>query len=112
MNRHIGVAVAVFLVAFGAITLLKVDSAPDDGHASAIAPTDVDREAVTRFWELYREATDHRLAGRIPEATTAYEGALVLNSEHEDALYYVGPEHMDWGRSRLDLIQSSLPDGN
>jgi hypothetical protein len=43
------------------------------------------------------------------EFITKYAGHEEM--EDVDALYYVGPEHMDWGLNRLELIRSSLPDG-
>ncbi len=47
------------------------------------------RERTLRFWDRYRAATRHRVAGELAEAARAYEAALALEPEHEDALYYL-----------------------
>ena len=65
-----------------------VDSA-DDSAAS--------RARIRQFWETFREATGHRMAGRIAEARDAYSRALELNPRHEDALYYLGNMQVELG---------------
>jgi len=49
-----------------------------------------DRGRVQAFWDLYRKATDQRVAGQIQLATDTYSRALELQPDHEDALYYYG----------------------
>jgi Flp pilus assembly protein TadD len=56
-----------------------------------------ERERVRRFWQLYRQATDLRIAGRTADAAEAYSRALALNAEHQDALYYQGSVEFDLG---------------
>ncbi len=68
-----------------------------EGEEPAKTAGGTDREQVLRFWELYREATDHRVAGRTREAASTYESALKLKGDHEDALYYLGNMYMDLG---------------
>jgi tetratricopeptide (TPR) repeat protein len=68
-----------------------------EGEEPAKTAGGTEREQVLRFWELYREATDHRVAGRIREAASTYESALELKDDHEDALYYLGNMYMDLG---------------
>jgi tetratricopeptide (TPR) repeat protein len=68
-----------------------------EGEEPARTARGTDREQVLRFWELYREATDHRVADRTREAASAYESALDLKDDHEDALYYLGNMYMDLG---------------
>ncbi|MEE8486926.1 MAG: FG-GAP-like repeat-containing protein [Gemmatimonadota bacterium] len=48
------------------------------------------RDLSMGFWEHYRSAGRHRVAGRLAESATAYEAALALNPVHADALYYLG----------------------
>jgi tetratricopeptide (TPR) repeat protein len=62
----------------------------------AVTPAE-DRNRVRRFWEAYRRATDHRIAGRYREAADEYTRALALNSDHHDALYYLGSVEFDLG---------------
>ena len=68
-----------------------------EGEEPAKTAGGTEREQVLRFWELYREATGHRVAGRTREAATAYESALDLKDDHEGALYYLGNMYMDLG---------------
>jgi tetratricopeptide (TPR) repeat protein len=51
---------------------------------------DLTREQSTEFWRLYRIATQHRLAGDPNEASRAYDAALAIDPDHEDALYQSG----------------------
>ena len=66
-----------------------------EGEEPAKTAGGTDREQVLRFWELYREATDHRVAGRTREAASTYESALELKDDHEDALYYLGNMYVE-----------------
>lgn len=86
---------AVLLVFFAAITLLKSRSSTVDSSGGADTPTVAGKEEVQRFWALYRQATDHRMAGRSEAAVEAYRKALALNDRHEDALYYLGNMHLE-----------------
>ncbi len=68
-----------------------------EGEEPAKTAPVTDREQVLRFWELYREATDHRVAGRTREAVSTYERALELKDDHEDALYHLGNMYVAMG---------------
>jgi tetratricopeptide (TPR) repeat protein len=70
----------------------RVDVAPDSAAAPAGA-----KAGIAEFWQVYRLATEHRVAGRIGEALDAYSRALELNLRHEDALYYLGNMHLELG---------------
>ncbi len=84
------IALAVFLTLLAAITMLKLRSSQDDPEHSLNAKMPAEKERITRFREIYREATDQRLAGKTKEAAEGYRTALALNDKHEDALYYLG----------------------
>jgi tetratricopeptide (TPR) repeat protein len=89
------------LIAIGALfvvaTLLKGGPAtPSDPADSAVVPPE-ERERIHQFWETYREATEHRVQERFPEAAQAYRQALALDPEHLDALYYLGNVEFDLG---------------
>ena len=60
-------------------------------------PASFDRDRVSAFWDLYRQATAERVAGRRAVAAQTYQRALALNPEHEDALYYYGSMRFDLG---------------
>ena len=56
-----------------------------------------ERERVSAFWDLYRQATAERVAGHVDSAVKTYGRALALNPEHEDALYYYGSMRFSLG---------------
>ncbi len=98
--KRFAVFVVVVAALFAAVTVLK--NRPSDsatGDASTTVSTD-ERARVLRFWETYRRATEHRIAGRTAEAIEAYTSALALNPEHHDALYYLGNLEFDLGNLR------------
>ena len=65
---------------------------------TAASPGATDRDRVRQFWEHFREATRHRVAGRSVDAVAAYREARALDPDHEDTLYYLGSVLMDLGR--------------
>ncbi len=69
----------------------------DARHLSTLDSSPDERDATHMFWESYRAASGHRLAGRSEEAATAYVKALTFRPEHEDALYYLGAVRLDMG---------------
>ncbi|MGH7678506.1 MAG: ASPIC/UnbV domain-containing protein, partial [Gemmatimonadaceae bacterium] len=58
---------------------------------------DVARARVQEFWQLYREATAHRVARRTSQAAESYRRGLEINPEHEDALYHLGAMRLELG---------------
>lgn len=58
------------------------------------AAEEADRQQIVYFWDLFNEATDRRVQGDYESAIEKYSAALSLNSEHEDALYYLGNMHL------------------
>ncbi|MDH3497205.1 MAG: tetratricopeptide repeat protein [Gemmatimonadota bacterium] len=95
--RWIAGFLVVVVLLFAVVTLLKRGprDAPEDTETSQISTED--RERVQQFWETYRQATDHRIAGRLGDAREAYTRALALNPGHQDALYYLGNMAFDLG---------------
>ena len=96
MRRLAGLLIA-FGVLFAAITVLKSGSSGTTGSVDSTGISIEDRGRIHRFWEAYRRATEHRIAGRSREAVEEYTRALGLNPEHQDALYYLGNMHFDLG---------------
>lgn len=91
-----GILVAI-AVLFGVVAFLKraAPDAPETAVSGTATPEERDR--LLRFWEIYRQATEHRIAGRTRDAAAAYEQALALNPGHQDALYYLGSMQFDLG---------------
>jgi len=88
---------AVLLALFAAITFMKSRSGPENPAPAAQQAQAVDRDAIQKFWIVYRQATAHRIAGRTEAAAAAYRQALELNDRHEDALYYLGNAYFELG---------------
>lgn len=98
--KRTALVVALLLAAGFALLMLERPTASD--RESTDGPSLVDsaeaRLRTLRFWQLYREATSQRTAGRAREAASAYEAALELDDSHEDALYYLGSLRLELGR--------------
>ncbi len=97
MKRAVWVFAAVLAVLFGAVSLAKLGSSGGAGSEERESVSADQRQTTLRFWELYREATDHRIGGRSEEAAASYARALELNDQHEDALYYLGSMQLELG---------------
>lgn len=93
--------VAVFLIAvgvlFAAVTLLKRGPSAQPNGTDSTSLSASDRDRLRRFWEVYRRAVEHRMAGRSADAAEEYSRALALNPGHQDALYYMGNMYFDLG---------------
>lgn len=68
---------------------------PETGRAGLSAERKVQ---IRRFWEAYNRATTRRIAEDWSGAAAAYQEALVLDPEHEDARYYLGNACFELGR--------------
>jgi tetratricopeptide (TPR) repeat protein len=90
MKKVLLILASVVLALLVGIAFLKNRSSQDSSEKGAETKTIAEKERILRFWQIYREATDLRLAGKIKEAAEGYRHALALNGEHEDALYYLG----------------------
>lgn len=94
MNRPLVIAAASIVLAFAAVSIWRVTE--DDGpssppHSEAMLAADAEeRQRKAEFWRLYRQATELRMAGKRSDASAAYERALALDADHQDALYYLG----------------------
>lgn len=97
MVRRIAGFILVVGVLFAAVAVLKRQSSEAPGLAESAATSAGDRDRIRRFWEAYRRATEHRIAGRLEQAAESYAEALDLNPEHQDALYYLGNTRFDLG---------------
>jgi len=82
-----------------------------------IADESDQKERIRNFWEYYRQATKHRIAGNRELAIAEYKNALEINSQHEDALYYLGNMYLEMGeyqaaeRAWLRLLKKSPNSG-
>lgn len=69
-----------------------------EGTTSRTEAGEQERERVRLFWEHFRSATRHRVAGRQEEAAAGYTRALEFDDTHQDALYYAGNVQLELGR--------------
>lgn len=91
---------AVVVLLFGAATWFKLRPRGDAAGTEAARPATAQEARIREFWEVYRRATNERIAGNTKAAAESYAQALELNQEHEDALYYLGNMHLELGRHR------------
>ena len=96
MNRILTLILALLLISLGILALRK--SATDTEATADASPGVARQDSVRRFWELYRQATADRLAGRFEAASEGYRQAILLNGQHEDGLYYLGNVYMELSR--------------
>ncbi len=97
MKRSLLLISSVFIVLFVFITLFRTGPSQMDSNTAA-EKSFAEKERIRKFWAIYREATDYRIAGKAPEAAEAYRQALTLNGRHEDALYYFGSMCLELGQ--------------
>jgi tetratricopeptide (TPR) repeat protein len=55
------------------------------------------KEKIRNFWEYYRQATKHQVAGNRELAITEYKNALEINGQHEGALHHLGNMYLETG---------------
>jgi tetratricopeptide (TPR) repeat protein len=81
----------ILLIAFAGITIVKYLGHPgDSGSLTEVVKSD----SRQTFWTYYNRATEYRLQGKEDSSIIAYQEALKLNPDHEDALYYIGNMYM------------------
>lgn len=99
--RKIVIGLLIPLVAlFAVITLVKQRTSQAISDRDNQEKSFADKQRIHRFWEAYRQATEHRIAGRLHEAANEYQRAVELNNKHEDALYYLGNVYFQLGDLR------------
>lgn len=95
--KHVAGFLVVVVVLFAGVTLLKRGPSEPGAGLDSTELSAGDRDRIQRFWETYRRATEHRIAGRSAAAAEEYTRALALSPEHQDALYYLGNMYFDLG---------------
>ncbi|MFQ5628111.1 MAG: tetratricopeptide repeat protein [bacterium] len=101
MAKKLLITGALLLALFTAITLVKFNSDQNNSLDSASEKSLIEKEKIRQFWQIYRQATKHRLAGELDQAVLAYKQAIALNENHEDALYYYGNVCQELGKYRI-----------
>ncbi|MCH7938856.1 MAG: tetratricopeptide repeat protein [Candidatus Marinimicrobia bacterium] len=100
MKKLVIIFSSVFLLLFAAVALLKLQRAEQVTGDSAGGLGAIEKEHIQQFWQHYRGATKHRIAGELTAAIDAYSQALTLNEKHEDTLYYLGNMYWELGNYR------------
>ncbi len=95
MRRTIIILLISFLTLFIIVSQLKKRSTSVIFEHQNSGKTIVEKEKIQQFWQLYRQATQYRLSGKMTAAAEAYGKALRFNEKHEDALYYLGNVYLE-----------------
>ena len=120
MKRGLLIVVAAVFALIAVITVgvRQTSEPPPASAADTVGALGAEeRDRISRFWELHREATNHRIADRIDEAADAYRAALELDPAHENSLYYLGSMYYRQGRhtdaeSTWRRLAEVAPDGS
>ncbi len=98
MKRPAVFLAAVALLLLATVTLFKLRPRGDRAGTGTGRQATAEEARIREFWEVYRQATDYRVAGNTKSAAEFYAKALELNPQHEDALYYLGNMYLELGR--------------
>lgn len=90
-SKKIIFIVVILLIVFACITIVKYLQHPGDSRSLIEV---VKSDSIQAFWTYYNRATEYRLQGKEDSSIIAYQEALKLNPDHEDALYYIGNMYM------------------
>ncbi len=97
MKNTVLLALSGLLLLFLAITFLKDHSSEVGSQNDSTKEDSADKNKIQRFWQIHRQATTHRIAGRTQPAIEAYCTTLELNDQHENTLYYLGSLYFESG---------------
>lgn len=97
MRVRILLGVIAALAFLAAVVALEQGAPDEETKGSDDSALTAERARIREFWSVYRQATAHRIAGRLEEAAADYRKALELNPEHEDALYYYANMEIELG---------------
>ena len=95
MKKIVFTVISLLIVIFITITLLKYREPEVSFKSSDSKKTQSERENIQRFWQIYRKATENRIAGKPEKAVLEYEQALNIDNQHEDAWYYLGNVYLE-----------------
>ena len=91
ISKKIIFITVILIIAFAGITIIKyLGHRGDSGSLTEV----IKSNSKQTFWAYYNRATEYRLQGKEDSSIIAYQEALKLNPDHEDALYYIGNMYM------------------
>ncbi len=90
MKKLLPISGITIIILFATITWFKSRSPSVDLQTDNTALSEEDKNRTQQFWQIYRQAGEHRLAGRLEKANESYKHALQLKPDHENTLYYFG----------------------
>jgi len=118
MKKAASILLFILLMLLLLFKLWKVPTAKKERESTEVPSKEsAEKENVRNFWVNYRQATNNRIAREWGMAAAEYEKALTLDSEHEDALYYLGNMYLELGEFgkaektwlRLENLNSKSP---
>jgi tetratricopeptide (TPR) repeat protein len=118
INRFHIISFSVVVILYLSAAVWKYSSSLKMEEAGEFSTVQSDeREQIMQFWEYYNQATAYRTDRNYELAAVQYENALNIQSDHEDALYYLGSmylfqkkfEKTEQKWSELELLQPNSP---
>jgi tetratricopeptide (TPR) repeat protein len=118
INRLHIISFSVVVILYLSAAVWKYSSSNNKDAAGDLTIVQSDeREQIMQFWEYYNLATAYRTDRKYELAAAHYENALNIQSDHEDALYYLGSMYLfqkefdktekQW--TQLELLQPNSP---
>lgn len=101
-SKEFIIVAIILLLAFAGITFTKNWKKTESNSSSSKA---ANSDSIQIFWANYNQATQYRLHNVSDSSIIAYEAALTLSPNHNDALYYIGNMYMKVGQ--FDKAQKS-----
>ena len=86
-RKEFFILIMVLVIAFAGITIAKNFGG---GPVINTSKSETKPDSIQTFWNYYNLATQYRLQGKTDSSIRAYQQAIQLKPDYEDALYYLG----------------------